>query len=310
MSKFNKSLSILLIAILAFSTLLFSSASEASASEALIPEKLKVEYGKFLKVPGYEDYGYVGGYSIDVGKRTGTLVLRIENAHNNKAWVQWRDQASKFNAIPMVLVSDPNKPDEYHDGKINPALIMMLERNPYFPSRDMGVNIQPINNTFMIGATGYIYKVYNQSGKYYLSGGLQVRDENGKLIEGVQPFNIQAYFYPNVNVKEQVYKGIKQGGYFPLVSPVKWGKTELRQGQIGKVTVNKPINLWKREGNKIVFARILQPGEEFRVYKYYDDFGGQYGVGSDHYITKMTSHITYETPAKIKLKLLEFINGK
>lgn len=310
MRMYKRNFSFLLIAILSISTLLFSPATEASASEVLIPEKLKVEYGDFLKVPGYEDYGNVGGYSIDVGKRTGTLVLRIENANNNKAWEQWRDQASKFNAVPMVLVSDPNKPDEYINGKINPALIMMLERNPYYPSRDMGVNIQPINNTFLIGATGYIDKVYNKTGKYYLSGGLQVRDEKGKIIKGAQPFNIQAYFYPNVNVKEQVYKGIKQGGYFPLVSPVKWGKTELRQGQIGKVTVNKPINLWKREGNKIVFARVLQPGEQFRVYKYYEDFGGQYGVGGDHYITKMPSHITYETPAKIKLKLLEIINGK
>ena len=44
-----------------------------------------------------------------------------------------------------------------------------------------------------------------------------------------------------------------------------WGKTEFKKGQIGKVTILKPINLWKDVNGKLVEARVLQPGEEYRV---------------------------------------------
>ena len=81
-----------------------------------------------------------------------------------------------------------------------------------------------------------------------------------------------------------------------------WGKTEFKKGQIGKVTIIKPINLWKDVNGKLVEARVLNPGEEYRVYNYREDFGGQYNVGDGHWITKMPTHIKYETPSK---RLLE-----
>ena len=58
-----------------------------------------------------------------------------------------------------------------------------------------------------------------------------------------------------------------------------WGKTELKKGQIGKITVTKPINLWQRDANnKLKFVRVLKPGEEYRVYRYDNLHGGQYGL--------------------------------
>ena len=85
-----------------------------------------------------------------------------------------------------------------------------------------------------------------------------------------------------------------------------WGKTELKKGQIGKITVTKPINLWERDANnKLSFERVLKPGEEYRVYRYDNLHGGQYGLGGGMYITKMPTHIKYETPSKAKLALLE-----
>ena len=87
---------------------------------------------------------------------------------------------------------------------------------------------------------------------------------------------------------------------------VMWGKTELKKGQIGKITVTKPINLWERDANnKLTFERVLKPGEEYRVYRYDNLHGGQYGLGGGMYITKMPTHIKYETPSKAKLALLE-----
>ena len=69
-----------------------------------------------------------------------------------------------------------------------------------------------------------------------------------------------------------------------------------------KVTILKPINLWKDVNGKLVESRVLQPNEEYRVYNYREDYGGQYNLGDGHWITKMDGYIKYETPSK---RLLE-----
>ncbi|AKU26420.1 amylopullulanase [Geobacillus sp. LC300] len=92
------------------------------------------------------------------------------------------------------------------------------------------------------------------------------------------------------------------------VKKVYWDGVELKKGQIGRLTVQKPINLWKRtKDGRLVFVRILQPGEVYRVYGYDARFGGQYAVGGGYYVTDIDTHIRYETPSKEKLKL---VNGE
>jgi len=84
---------------------------------------------------------------------------------------------------------------------------------------------------------------------------------------------------------------------------VMWDGEELKKGQIGRITVLKPINLWRRVGaDQIEFVRILQPGEVYRVYGYTEQYGGQYNVGAGYYITNMEGYIKYETPSKEKLE--------
>jgi N-acetylmuramoyl-L-alanine amidase CwlA len=88
-----------------------------------------------------------------------------------------------------------------------------------------------------------------------------------------------------------------------LDHPVMWDGSELKKGQIGRITILKKINLWKRDKyNKLKFVRILQPGERYRVYGYDDLYKGQYNVGGGCWITQMDGYIKYETPSK---KLLE-----
>ncbi len=88
------------------------------------------------------------------------------------------------------------------------------------------------------------------------------------------------------------------------VPVVYWDGLLLKKGQIGKVEVTKPINLWKRVDGKLVFERVLQPGEQYRVYRYDGLFGGQYGLGDGYYVTKIDGFINYQTPSKAKLQLL------
>lgn len=85
---------------------------------------------------------------------------------------------------------------------------------------------------------------------------------------------------------------------------VMWGKTELKLGQIGKVTINSSTVLYKLEkSNKLTKIRDLKAGEEFRVYSYKSMEGGLYGVGASSYIYK-SPVVKYETPSKSKLALL------
>jgi 2',3'-cyclic-nucleotide 2'-phosphodiesterase (5'-nucleotidase family) len=99
-------------------------------------------------------------------------------------------------------------------------------------------------------------------------------------------------------------KPIKDASKDPT-TPVYWDGVMMKKGQIGRVTVTKPINLWKRtDGDQIEFVRVLLPGEAFRVYNYDQKYFGQYGVGAGYYITNMKSHIKYQTPSKQKLDQL------
>ncbi|WP_313800954.1 bifunctional UDP-sugar hydrolase/5'-nucleotidase [Cytobacillus sp.] len=83
---------------------------------------------------------------------------------------------------------------------------------------------------------------------------------------------------------------------------VYWDGLLMKKGQIGRVTIEKPINLWKRDANnKLTFVRVLKPGEQYRVYNKDNLHFGQYGVGDGHYITNIKGLVKYETPSKKKL---------
>lgn len=86
---------------------------------------------------------------------------------------------------------------------------------------------------------------------------------------------------------------------------VMWGKTELKEGQIGKVTIISSTELVKLESNgTLSTVRMLKSGEEFRVYSYKSQHGGLYGVGGGSFVKK-DNKARYETPSKAKLAQLE-----
>ncbi|QOR66347.1 SGNH/GDSL hydrolase family protein [Cytobacillus suaedae] len=163
--------------------------------------------------------------------------------------------------------------------------------------------------------------------------------ELNKVIEGVATLSGSTYvateetvaanieFLPNpkdIHLSEEGYKAVAELFWnvmkpevkeepLPVPAPVVedkevpvvyWDGLLLKKGQIGKVEVVKPINLWKRDGATLVFERVLQPGEHYRVYRSDDLYGGQYGLGNGYYVTKMEGYINYQTPSKAKLQLL------
>lgn len=87
-------------------------------------------------------------------------------------------------------------------------------------------------------------------------------------------------------------------------SKVMWGKTELKLGQIGKITVLSNTSLLDKN-SKVV--RTLKKGEEYRIYTYKGSNGGLYGLGGGLFVKKSAA-LKYETPSKSKLALLNIVN--
>jgi hypothetical protein len=86
---------------------------------------------------------------------------------------------------------------------------------------------------------------------------------------------------------------------------VMWGKTELKKGQIGKVTIVTNVNAAKLNGKTLTQDKRLKKGEEFRVYTYrVIGNSGYYGLGGGLFVKK-SDRIKYETPSKRKLAQLE-----
>ncbi|MEI4768746.1 hypothetical protein WAX74_03615 [Psychrobacillus sp. FJAT-51614] len=87
---------------------------------------------------------------------------------------------------------------------------------------------------------------------------------------------------------------------------IMWGKTELKIGQIGKVTILEDTPLVKiTSDGKLTTVRTLKKGDEYRVYSYKSTFNGLYGVGAGSFVQK-NSKLKYETPSKKKLEILGF----
>lgn len=82
-----------------------------------------------------------------------------------------------------------------------------------------------------------------------------------------------------------------------------WGKTELKSGQIGRVTVLKDTKLFKPVGEKKEVIRNLKAGEQYRVYAFKSNM---LNVGGGLFVDR-NANIKYETPSKSKLQQLACI---
>lgn len=141
----------------------------------------------------------------------------------------------------------------------------------------------------------YVYVEKPQDASYII-----MTTQNGEY--GQDPFEYEVVYVAGKDLTKTTSTTPAPKPTTPSVTKkVYWDGIELRKGQIGKITVNKPINIYKREGGKLVFERVLKKGEQYRVYTYDNKFGGQYGLGGGLFVTKMSSHITYKTPPKSKL---------
>lgn len=277
-----------------------------------LPENQKIEQLSVTAL-GKKKNNHYGQFLIDVGNRKGTLLIRIDPPKTawNIQWVNW--SISKPTAVNFHMHVEKDLENlPYHSAFYFSAVYEGFESSHGIPSKisqESGtlrrglMKFSGYSNppTYYAAMAIYLPEKYNNDGVYLLSGDQYALKEPGQ---------VKAYFYQNVDVVAEAMEQVKEEGTFPLLQKVMWGKTELKKGQLGKVTVLKETPLLKKtsDGN-YEKVRYLKPGEEYRVYRYNKDGQGYYGVGGGGFIKKDASAIKYETPSKKNLRLVEVMHG-
>lgn len=257
------------------------------------PVSLPVEY-EWKKV---EEYGLTldkGAFKISVGKKIGTLILKLyftdqypSGAANTQYWdtVNGRDSGYALFDKNQNLDSTAKAVALFDRYRNYPKLTQEKYLSGF---QDGGVNAT--TNQRYIGLGVYINKVLDSDGVYYL-------DLPNGMIKG--NWEVKAYFYDKKNLEEQIFNEVDR--YFPLLGKVWWDGVELKVGQIGKLSVLKDTPLYKPEGENKIFSRTLKAGEDYRIYAFKP---GKLSVGGGFYIDR-DERVKYETPSKSKLELVQ-----
>ncbi len=285
---------------------------EASTKKVL-PDNHTIEQLNVKFVDGVE--GKYGSYLIDVGNRKGTLLIKVSPPKNswNIQWVNWAIE--KRSTATLYLHTELNKINQPNN--ISPFMFysedmydFTLNGTPDTLTASYGIERMGLQKfsgysnppNYYVGMVVYLPEKYNTNGVYYFTGDQYALKEDGQ---------VKAYFFNGVDVVEEAHSRINDGGTFPLMNKIMWGKTELIKGQLGKVKINQSTTLFKRLDNgELEKVRDLKVGEEFRVYRYLEENGGLYGVGSGMFVQKDSSKVLYETPSKKNLRLLKIMNGE
>ncbi|MCP1161202.1 hypothetical protein [Bacillus infantis] len=295
------------LSVLGTSTFIAPEATKVEAATKL-PDNHTIEQ---LEVKWLNDGRH--GYSIDVGDRVGTLLIRVDRPKTewDIEWVNWA--ISKPAHVSFELQTDL----DIRNHKSIPPLSFGLTYQRYLKDKGVsdrfGIAAGVLKSGLMkfsdfsdpnyyAGLGIKLDKKYNQDGVYWFGGNTYALREPGQ---------VKAYFYNDQDLVYEAYERTKSNGTFPLMNKVMWGKTELWKGQLGKVTIKEPTILLKQLDNgKFEKVRDLKKGDEYRVYRYLNERNGMYGVGAGMYVERDASKVLYETPSKRNLRLVRIMHGE
>lgn len=273
---------------------------EAAALATPLPVELPLEY-----VSGVDEYGLnKSQYKIELGNRTGTLILKMymtdkysKNGSDTLYADVKRKRASGFFLMDSNSALDPGNAEGLAAFDRYSAI---YDENPELPRpkytsgfQDAGINKK---GERFIALGIYLDKVVN-NGVYFLN--------TPSMATGY--WDVKAYFYEDVNVERKVFNEVHR--YFPLLDKVRWGVAELKHNQIGRLTMLESTPLLKDTGGRYTVARTLKKGEQYRIYGYKEISGkGYYAVGGGHFVEMNPKLAKYETPAKNKMRLVKILH--
>ncbi|USK57820.1 hypothetical protein LIS82_26735 (plasmid) [Cytobacillus solani] len=279
----------------ALTVTLFSGLGVGQANaNSLTPTEVKVNYEK-----GYSQADKAERQQpyVDLGNKKGTLVFKMYPNTKKGIWATniWLEAKNNFGGH-YALMDGPSVLKQGTTGLYGFNLIKNAKGEKHVWKYEAGITgggTAP-NGRNYIALAVYLPKPLN-GGRYYL--------DHSSMSEG--SWEIKAYFYENIDLEDSLFFQIDK--LFPLVGKVMWGKTEVKPGQIGKLTIKAPTTLWKETNGVLEKSRTLNVGEEYRIYGYKEQDGGIYGVGGGYYVKKDSSKALYETPSKAKLRLAEIL---
>ncbi|QOR66382.1 S8 family peptidase [Cytobacillus suaedae] len=225
------------------------------------------------------EYAILSGTSMSTAYATGVLALIMET--NPDA------SASKLRTILQETSKDIGPPGK--DSLYGYGIVQIPYINQGLPTKEQEQLRGPRGE---IGTIKIVRRI-----------NLWTRDENGKLAyvrvlnpgERYRVYSIEDKYggQYGVGANYWITKMPDYVHYEPYTEKVEVMKGP--RGEIGYVTITQGINLWKRdESDKLHYVRVLNPGERYRVYNIDSNFGGQFDVGANHWITKIQGYVTYE----------------
>ncbi|KXG09076.1 hypothetical protein AT864_02760 [Anoxybacillus sp. P3H1B] len=252
---------------LTFMTTLFAQNAFAAGDDSYMPDPKKILHYIYYEGKAVKEFSHMQNHKY---------IWQEVYSYGEKDYVS----TESYQENQQGLVIDEGK---YSLRLVYPLKIGKQWSYVNFAGKKITCTITSLNKTVKTKAGTFknVVEVKESDGRYrYYAKNLGlIKSENPSLIHG-DPESLEL-----ISVKTKV--------------AIMWGNEQLKRGQIGRITIIKPINLWKRdEQNKLHFVRVLKPGERYRVYSYDQLYGGQYSVGSGYYITKMPAYIKYETPSK------------
>lgn len=188
--------------------------------------------------------------------------------------------------------------------KINPNVKIYL-MGYYNPLPYLQADNQALLNASLSYLNSLIQTISTQTGATFVPVDKTIASNIG-FLPNPQDVHLSEDGYKAIS--EQFWKVMKpevedkpQPGDGKKTPIVYWDGMILKKGQVGKLVIQKPINLWKNENGKLKFIRVLHAGEVFRVYSFNKLFGGQFGIGGGLYVSKIEKYVLYKTPSKQKI---------
>lgn len=173
-------------------------------------------------------------------------------------------------------------PAEIAKSQTKPMLLLQGDKDIQVPGTELGSWMEDLS-----GRENVEYKLYPNMTHFLFNFAGEPTGQEYALPNNVAPELVE-------DIAAWVKTGTVKADPKPE-TPSYWDNMLVKAGQVGRVTINKPINLWTRDKeNKLVYVRTLQPGEKYRVYGKDDKFGGQYNLGANHWVTNMRGYITFE----------------
>jgi len=271
-------------------TLFSSLGFDLAEASVLTPTEVMVNYEL-----AYSDI--YGGESqqpyVDLGNKTGTLVFKMYpitgRIYDTNIWLEATRQQGSY-----VLFDKPSAFDTSAKALYSFDLYSQgIKRTKKYEAGFTHGGTAP-NGRNYVALGVYINKSLN-GGRYYL--------DHPSMSK--QTWEIKAYFYEGVDYEDVLFYQVNK--LFPFVGKIMWGKTEVKPGQIGRLTIKETVTLWKDDNGTLQAVKTLNKGGQYRIYGYRTDHGGQYAMGGGTFVNLDPTKAYYETPSKVRLGLAKIL---